>query len=311
MKVLQVARLSGGLPSALRERFGARILPEHDREAFLRAHGSDVTVAVTTGVTGVDAGLLAALPRLGAIVTCGVGYDATDLVAARARGVAISNTPDMMNDCVADLTVGLLIDVFRRISASDRYVRAGKWATDGTFPLTRQVTGTRVGIVGLGRIGRAVADRLTGFRCAIRYHNRSRPADVPYPYASSVRQLAADVDALIVTAAGGDASHHLVDRDVLDALGPDGVVINVGRGTIVDEEALVEALVAGRVGGAGLDVYAHEPHVSAALRDHDNVVLTPHIGSATIQSRQAMADLVLRNIEEFLTSGRLVTPIDA
>lgn len=311
MTVLQVASLSDELTSALRERFDARVLPPDDRDAYLRTHGADVTVAVTGGSTGVDADLLAALPRLGAIVNLGAGYESIDVAAAARRGIPVSNTPDVLSDAVADLTVGLIIDVFRRISASDRYVRAGNWATNGSYPLARQVTGSRVGILGLGRIGHAIADRLSAFRCPVSYHNRRELDDVPYAYAQSARALAAGSDVLVIAIGGGPGTHHLVDREVLEALGPDGVLINVGRGSVVDEKALVEALDAHRIHGAGLDVYEDEPHVPAALLDRDDVVLVPHIGSATTQTRRAMADLVLENVEAFLTTGKLVTPVPA
>ena len=239
----------------------------------------------------------------------GVGYDTTDVGAAAARGVAVSNTPDVLTDCVADTAVGLVIDVMRGFSASDRYVRAGRWPVDGMYPLTRQVSNTRVGIIGLGRIGSAIAKRLSAFGCSISYHNRRQIADSPYTYMSSPEELARNVDVLIVAAAGGSSTRKLVSREVIDALGVDGYLVNIARGSVVDEEALVEALSEGRLAGAGLDVFADEPHVPEALLKMDNVVVLPHVGSGTVQTRAEMEELTLRNLDSFLKSGQLVTPV--
>lgn len=296
-----VGTLRDELTSALRERYGARRLDD-------RPDPSGATVAVTSGVWGVRAEHLDRMPRLGAVVNFGVGYDSTDVAEAARRGVVVSNTPDVLTDCVADAAVGLVIDVMRGFSAADRFVRAGGWAT-GVPPLARRVSGSRVGIVGLGRIGQAIAQRLEGFGTSIGYHNRHPRTDVPYTYADSVLDLARDSDVLVLAAAGGAASHHLVGADVLDALGPDGFLVNVARGSVVDQEALVAALEEGRIAGAGLDVYAAEPHVPAELLGRDDVVLLPHIGSATVETRAAMTELALANVERFLTDGTLVTPV--
>ena len=249
------------------------------------------------------------LPRLGAIVNFGAGVDAIDVNAARERGIKVSNTPDVLNDTVADTALGLLLDTLRRFPAADRYVRAGRWATDGPFPYTRDVTGSRVGILGLGRIGSAIADRLRGFDCAIAYHNRHEIPDSPYRYAASPRELAASVDVLVVVTAGGPDTVHLVNREVLEALGPDGYLINVARGSVVDQDALVAALTERRLAGAGLDVFAEEPKVPEVLFGLDNVVLLPHVGSATVQTRAAMEELTVRNLDSFLRTGQLVTPV--
>ena len=249
-----------------------------DRTAFLAEHADEITVAVTSGRTGVDAALMTALPHLGAVVNFGVGYDTTDVEAAASRGIAVSNTPDVLTDCVADTAVGLMIDVLRQFSAADRYLRDGRWPVDGNYPLTRQVSNTRVGIIGLGRIGNAIAHRLSAFGCSISYHNRHQVADSPYSYATSPVELARRVDVLIVAAAGGAETRHLIDREVLDALGADGYLINIARGSVVDEAALVDALTAGRLAGAGLDVFADEPQVPELCSTMDNVVLLPHVG---------------------------------
>ncbi|HET6733638.1 2-hydroxyacid dehydrogenase [Mycobacterium sp.] len=309
--VLQVGPLKPSLAETLRTSYTAHVLPEGaaDRTAFLAEHADEITVAVTSGRTGVDAELMAALPRLGAVVNFGVGYDTTDVEAAASRGIGVSNTPDVLTDCVADTAVGLMIDVLRQFSAADRYVRAGRWPVDGNYPLTRQVSNTRVGIVGLGRIGSAIAHRLSAFGCSIRYHNRREVADTPFTYVASPAELARQVDVLIVAAAGGADTRNLIDRDVIDALGANGYLVNIARGSVVDEAALVEALSAGRLAGAGLDVFADEPKVPDELLAMNNVVLLPHVASGTEQTRAAMEDLTLRNLDQFLKTGELVTPV--
>ncbi|QTJ66658.1 2-hydroxyacid dehydrogenase [Rhodococcus sp. ZPP] len=309
-RVLMVGPLKPSLAATLTERYNALDLPMGDgRSNFLREHAESVTAVVTSGRTGVDATLMTALPRLGAIVHFGVGYDTTDVALAEERGIGVSNTPDVLTDCVADTAVGLLIDTLRGFSAADRYVRAGRWPVDGNFPLTRKVSGTRVGIVGLGRIGSAIATRLEGFGCSISYHNRHEVPGSAYTYVGSVVDLAAGVDVLVVAAAGGRCTAKLVDRAALEALGPDGYLINVARGTVVDEEALVELLTERRLAGAGLDVFTDEPHTPEALLALDTVVLLPHVGSGTVETRAAMEALTLRNLDDFLTSGTLTTPV--
>ena len=310
-RVLQVGPLKPSLEHTLRTAYDALVLPADAsaRADFLATHADDVTAVVTSGRTGVDADLMAALPRLGAVVNFGVGYDTTDVDAAELRGVGVSNTPDVLTDCVADTAVGLLIDTMRRFSAADRYVRAGRWAAEGNYPLTRQVSNTRVGIIGLGRIGSAIAKRLSAFGCSISYHNRRRVTDSPYRYVDTAVDLARDVDVLVIAAAGGTATTKLVDGAVLDALGTEGFLVNIARGSVVDQQALVAALREGRLAGAGLDVFTDEPRVPADLFELDNVVLLPHVGSGTVQTRAAMEALTLRNLDEFLATGRLVTPV--
>ncbi len=295
-----VGSLRSELRAALEERYDARELADAS---------SPAVVAVTSGTWGVRAEHLDRLPAVRAVVNFGVGYDATDVAECARRGIVVSNTPDVLTDCVADLAVGLVIDVMRGLSAGDRFVRRGDWEAGRSVPLARKVSGASVGILGLGRIGLAIARRLEGFDATIRYHNRRPRADVGYDYAASVRELASASDVLIVAAAGGAASRGLVDAAVLEALGPDGFLINVARGSVVDEAALVAALEAGLVAGAGLDVFADEPHVPESLRGRDNVVLLPHVGSATVETRAAMTELVLANVAAFLAEGRLLTPV--
>ncbi|MCV7214561.1 2-hydroxyacid dehydrogenase [Mycobacterium crocinum] len=303
MAILVVGRLEPSLEKQLTDRHTPLRLPVDAEQA------EDVTVIVCNGRPGVDAALMDSLPQLRAIVNFGAGYDAIDVTAARDRGIGVSNTPDVLNDTVADTALGLILDTLRRFPAADRYVRAGRWAIDGPFPYTRDLTGSRVGILGLGRIGSAIATRLRGFDCAIAYHNRHEIPGSPYRYAASPVELAADVDVLVVVTAGGPDTAHLVDREVLAALGPDGYLINVARGSVVDQNVLIEFLEQGRLAGAGLDVYAAEPDVPVRLWELDNVVLLPHMGSATARTRTAMATLAMRNLEEFLASGQLVTPV--
>ena len=306
--VLQVGPLKPSLAQTLQDDYAAFVLPDEPAE-FLAEHGAEIRAVVTSGRTGVNAELMAALPNLGAVVNFGVGYDTTDVDAAAARGVGVSNTPDVLTDCVADTAVGLLIDTLRQFSASDRYVRARRWPLEGNYPLTRQVSNTRVGIIGLGRIGSAIAKRLSAFGCTISYHNRHEIQDSPYTYVGSPVELATGVDVLVVAAAGGAGTQKLVSGEVIDALGSRGYLINIARGSVVDEEALVAALVDGRLAGAGLDVFADEPNVPEALLSMDNVVVLPHVASGTVETRAAMEDLTLRNLNSFLESGQLVTPV--
>jgi lactate dehydrogenase-like 2-hydroxyacid dehydrogenase len=308
--VLQV----GGLPPALAEAVTAKyeliVLPtDEGRADFLAAHAGSVRAIVDAGQLLVDDELMGALPHLGAIVHYGDGHETVDTEAASRRGIGVSNTPDVLTDAVADTAVGLMLMVMRRFSAAERYVRAGRWAADGPYPLARDVTGSRVGILGLGRIGAAIAHRLTGFNCAIAYHNRRERADVSYRYAATPVELAASVDVLVVATSGEKDAPPLVDREVLEALGAGGYLINIARGGLIDQEALIELLVTERLAGAGLDVVANEPVVPQQLRELDNVVVLPHVGSATAPTRAAMAALVLRNLDEYFTRGTLVSPV--
>ncbi|XVQ10016.1 2-hydroxyacid dehydrogenase [Spirillospora sp. CA-255316] len=306
-RVLQVGPLLPSLERNLRERYDAVPLDEQAGD-FLDLHGAEFAAVVTTARVGVDRALMDRLPGLRVIVNFGVGYDTTDVVAAAERGIAVSNTPDVLTDCVADTAVGGLIDVMRRFSAADRFVRRGDW-TRGPFPLAAKVSGKRIGILGLGRIGRAVAHRLEGFDTEIAYHSRRRVEGVSYVCAESPEKLAAWSDALIVATSGGEGTRGLVSAEVLEALGPDGYLVNIARGSVVDEPALVAALTGGRLAGAALDVFADEPNVPPALLDLDSVVLLPHIASATHETREAMGELALRNLRRFLEEGRLVTPV--
>ena len=308
--VLLIGALEPTFEAELLARYEIRKLPDGPpRAEFLAEHAAEFRVAVTSGNPGVDADLIAALPNLEAIVNNGAGVDAIDLDAAKRRGIGVSNTPDVLSDTVADTALGLILMTLRRFGAADRYVRAGRWARDGQFPYARDVSGLQVGILGLGRIGSAIATRLLGFDCAIAYHNRHRIDGSPYRYAESPVQLAESVDVLVVATTGDHRTRHLVDRSVLEALGPEGYLINIARGSVVDQDALVELIAGGGLAGAGLDVFADEPHVPAELFGLDNVVLFPHIGSATARTRRAMALLAIRNLDSYLNTRELVTPV--
>ena len=306
-RLLNNGRLPPGLLARLAADYALTTLGEQaDPAAHLAEHGAAYEGLVTSAAVGADAALLARLPRLKVISSFGVGLDKIDLAAARARGIAVGYTPDVLNDCVADTAWGLLIDVARGFSAADRYVRRGLWP-QGPFPLGRQVSGARLGIVGMGRIGRSIAQRSTGFEMQVRYHTRTPVANLPWAHEPSLIELARWADFLVLITAGGAGTRHLVNAAVLDALGPEAYLINVSRGSVVDEAALVAALCERRIAGAGLDVFEHEPHVPAALMALDNVVLLPHVASATQQTRQAMADRVYDNLQAFFAEGRPVS----
>lgn len=308
--VLRVGEMEPTFEQELAARYAIPKLPDGPARAqFLAEQGAGVRVLVTSGSPGVDAATIAALPNLEAIVNNGAGVDLIDLGAAKRRGIGVSNTPDVLSDTVADTAVGLILMTLRRFGAADRYVRAGRWERDGAFPYARDVSGLQVGILGLGRIGSAIATRLLGFDCAIAYHNRRRIEGSPFRYAESPMELAESVDVLVIATTCDRDAHKLVDRAVLRALGREGYLINIARGSVVDQDALVELLAAGELAGAGLDVFAEEPQVPAELFDLDNVVLLPHVGSATARTRRAMALLAIRNLDRYLETGELVTPV--
>lgn len=261
-----------------------------------------------SGEAKVGAELLAQLPALEVISVFGVGYDGVDVAAARARGIPVTNTPDVLTDDVADLGLALMLSMARRVPQADRFVRAGLWP-DGPFALTRKLSGARLGLVGLGRIGQAIAQRAQAFGMSIAYTARNRRPECPHPYYPSAEALAREVDFLLVITPGGAATRGLIDAAVLAALGPKGYLINVARGSVVDQAALVHAVTTGVIAGAALDVFEDEPNVPAELRAHENVVLTPHMASGTWQTRQAMADLALANLQAHFSGQPLLTPI--
>jgi hydroxypyruvate reductase len=280
---------------------------ETDPVAFAALAPKIVGVA-STGEAVVPNSLLVRLPHAKVVSVFGVGYDGVDVSAAIALGIAVTHTPDVLTDDVADLAMGLVLSVGRGIPQADQYVRAGSWPS-GPFRLGRKVSGARLGIVGFGRIGQAIARRASGFGMSIAYTARSEKPDSGYRFFPTAAALAAEVDFLVVITPGGAGTKHLVNTQVLKALGPGGYLINVARGSVVDEQALIEALQNGTIAGAGLDVYANEPHVPQDLWRMPGVVLTPHMASATTETRQAMADLAFANMQAGTSGQRLRTPV--
>jgi hydroxypyruvate reductase len=303
-KVLQNGRLLPALEAALAERYDIHPLwREADPQAFLARHGADFRGYIASARYGADRAMIKALPDLRVISIFGVGLDAVDLDAAREHGVAVGYTPDVLTDCVADTAMLLLLDAARGGSAADRFVRRGEWSGGGQFHMSTSVHHKRIGILGLGRIGRAIAQRAQGFDMQVRYHNRRPVDDVGYGYEATLHGLAQWSDFLVIAAAGGAHTRHLVSAPILDALGPHGFLINIARGSVVDEQAVLAALQHGRIAGAGLDVYEDEPNVTPGLLALENVVLLPHVASNTRETRQAMADLAFTNLDEFFERG--------
>ncbi|CAI5994145.1 unnamed protein product [Closterium sp. NIES-64] len=296
-------------------------LPTGDKAAWgplLDAHAGEIRAAVTNSFWGFPAELFERLPRLEVITNFGVGVDSIDVAKAKEKGIHVTNTPDVLTDDVADLALGLMLTVSRRLVEGDRYVREGEWVKKGMMHLTHKVLGKRVGIIGkrvgiigLGRIGLAIAQRAAAFNCPIAYYSRRQRSDIPssYSYHSSPTALAASSDFLVVACPLTPETTHIVDASVLEALGPSGVLINIARGKNVDEPALVAALKEGKVGGAGLDVFEDEPNVPAELLEMDNVVVQPHVGSGTFETRGVMADVVLENLKAHLAGEALKTPV--
>lgn len=301
--VLQLVKLRPEVQPDLESRYRIHTKEELEQVA------TRIRAIVTNGHAGPDRNLIDRLPNLEIVVASSVGYDGIDVEYARSKAIPVTNTPGVLDDDVADLAIALMTMTARRLVASDRYVRAGKWLTQGEFPLALRASGKRVGILGLGRIGRAIAKRAEAMNNAISYCNRRRVDGVGYTYHSDPVALAQNSDFLIVVTPASPQTKAIVNQEVLEALGPNGILVNVARGTVVDESALVEALKSGKLGGAGLDVFAHEPQVPAALFGMDNVVLTPHMGSATHETRRAMSQLTLDNLDAHFAGKPLLTQI--
>ena len=308
-EILTLAPLAADLTATLEATYAVHHLwRAPDRDALLAAIGPTIRAAATTGHVPCPPALLEALPNLRLLASFGVGYDAIDVKALAARGVAVTNTPEVLNDAVAEITIGMMIALARDILQADGHVREGRWPS-GNYPLTSQLTGSRVGILGLGRIGRRIAELCAGFRMEIAYHGRREQPDQPYRYYSDLVDMAHAVDWLVVIAPSTPQTVGIVSRRVLEALGSKGRLVNVARGNLVDEAALVDLLVSGRLGGAALDVFVNEPRVPEALFALKNVVLQPHQGSATKVTRRAMGDLVAKNIAAFFAGQPLLTPV--
>jgi hydroxypyruvate reductase len=272
-----------------------RLFAAADKDAFLGSVGPRIRAVATGGALGLPRALMDQLPSLEIVAINGIGTDAVDLSEARRRRVVVTTTPDVLTDDVADMALSLLLAALRRICEGDRFVRAGRWPTAG-LPLARRATGKRVGILGLGRVGRAIARRAEAFGMPISYTDLRAAENVSYRFVPDLIELARGVDVLVVAASGGAGSQNLVNADVLDALGPEGLLINVARGSVVDEAALITALAEGRLGGAGLDVFADEPRVPETLWSMEQVVLQPHRASATLETRADMGDVLVANL---------------
>jgi hydroxypyruvate reductase len=308
-EVLELIDVHPGTTARLARDYVLHRLWEGDHDRLIAEAAPRVRGAVTNGIVGMKGELIEALTALEIIAVLGVGVDAVNLATARARGVRVTNTPDVLTEGVAELAIALLLAVARRIPYNDRFVRAGRWPKEGDPALASSLAGRRLGIVGLGRIGRRVAELAEAFGMEIRYGGPRRKDDVAWRYYDDLVALARDVDVLMLTCKGGAETAGLIGRDVIEAIGPDGWLINMARGSVVDELALVDALVGGRLGAAGLDVFAREPRVPEALLALDNVVLQPHQGSASEETRGAMGRLVLDNLEAHFAGRPLLTPV--
>jgi len=313
-RILVVDRFTHGEASeSIRNALEARMEPVllweiPDLPSFLADEGATIRVLQTRSGTKIDTALLDGLPNLEIIVQVGAGLDQTPVAYARARGIPVTHTPGVLTDDVADIAMGLLIGAARRLAEGDRYVRSGQWPAKGRFPLARKVSGKTCGIVAMGRIGRAVARRAAGFDMQILYHGPRRHADLGYEYCPDLEAMAQRSDFLVMCCPGGPETDKLVDERVLRALSPKGIVVNVGRGSTLDEAALEALLAEGALGGAGLDVYADEPHPRPALLAMENVFLLPHVGSGTEDTRQDMHRLCLDNLFAHLDGKPLITP---
>lgn len=306
IEILQTGPLLASCEEALAERYTVHKLHEQaDKSAWLKQNGARIRAHAGAGV---QADLMDALPNLEIIASFGVGYDNIDTATAKARNIRVTNTPDVLNDAVAELTIGLMISLARRIPQSDQFVRQGKWPA-GNFGLFSELTGKTVGILGLGRIGKEIATRAQAMKMRVVYHGRHAQPSVPYIYYDNLEDMARDADWLVVIAPGGKGTEKIVSRKVLEALGPKGAIVNVARGTLIDEPAMVELLQSGGLGGAALDVFQDEPAVPEALFTLDNVVLSPHQGSATNQTRDSMGALLVANLEKHFAGEPLISAV--
>jgi lactate dehydrogenase-like 2-hydroxyacid dehydrogenase len=304
---------TGPVPSFVEEQIDNlftvhRLHKAADRDVFLSEIGPKVRALISFGAVPVNSALMQKLPKLEVVGNFGVGYDSIDAKWAGEHGIVVTNTPGVLDEEVADTTLGLLLNTVRHLPQSERHLRAGKWL-EKPYPLSATLRGRKVGIVGMGRIGKAIARRIEAFGLPVVYHSR-RPADgVAYRHYPSLVAMAKDVDVLIVIVPGGPATKHMINREVLEALGPDGVLINVARGSVVDEPALIQALRDKKILSAGLDVFADEPRVPKELIEMDHIVLLPHVGSASVETRRAMGQLVVDNLKSWSEGKGPLTPV--
>lgn len=308
-KILQIGPITERMTARLEGNFDLISLPtDHTRQHVLDHHAGSVVAALNVGHRGVSSDLMDDLPALKVISNYGVGYEMIDAKEAANRGIVVTHTPSVLNDEVANTAILLWFAVSRKLLSNDAYVRSGRWEREGPAPLSHSVQGRTVGIVGLGRIGQAIADRLAVFDARVLYHTRNA-RDVPYSFYADLIAMAEASDVMIVITPGGTETRHLIGAQVLEALGPNGILVNVARGSVVDEAALVSALQNGTLGGAGLDVFENEPRVPEELLKMENVVLQPHVGSATHETRQAMGDLACDNLLQWHKNGTTISPV--
>ncbi len=309
LDVLMPAAGMGVVADVVAERLPVhRLWLEPDPEAWLAEHGPSIRAIASAGAQArVDAALMSRLPNLEIVASYGVGYDHVDAKWAGERGIIVTNTPGVLDDEVADVAMALTIMAVRRLPEAERHLRGGRWLK-ASFPLTASLRGRTMGILGLGRIGKAVARRAEAFGLAVVYHGRHAQSGIPYRYFPSLVAMAEACDILMITAPGGPETRHFVNAEVLRALGPDGVLVNIARGTLVDERALIEALSDGTILAASLDVFENEPDVPAELLALDNALLLPHVGSASVKTRRAMAECVLDNLLAWSEDRPPLTP---
>ena len=308
-EIILTAQGHGGTMATLQQEFTChKFFSAPDKEKFLKDLSSVVRALATFGPLPIDGKFMDALPKLEIISNFGVGVDAINLDDAKQRRIIVTNTPDVLNDCVADTALALVLMMLRKFPQSERYLRAGSWAAKGPYPLTSSAGGKTLGILGLGRIGEAIAKRAAACGMNIRYHNR-RKKDVPYPYDADPVALAKNSDVLMVVTPGGPETNRLVNAKILDALGPEGYLVNIARGSVVDEPVLLRYLQEKRIAGAGLDVFADEPRVPAEFFSLDNAVLVPHVGSATVETRKAMGDLQVENLRRHFAGQSVLTRV--
>jgi hydroxypyruvate reductase len=285
-----------------------KLFETKDHGAFLKQHASAVRGLATFGPMRVDGKLMDSLPKLEIISNFGVGVDSINLDDAKARGIIVTNTPDVLNECVADTAIALVLNTLRRLPQAEAYTRAGHWAAKGPYPLTTSLGGKTLGILGLGRIGEAIAKRAMAMGMKIRYHNR-RKKEAPFPYDADPVSLAKNSDVLMVVTPGGPETQNLVGAKVLDAVGPQGYVVNIARGSVIDEPVLLRYLQEKRIAGAGLDVFVDEPRIPPQFFELDNAVLFPHVGSATVETRKAMGDLQIQNLRLHFSGKPVATRV--
>jgi hydroxypyruvate reductase len=301
--VLQLVPLRPEVQKELAARYRLHGKADFDKVADV------VRGCVTNGHSGPPPEMIDRMPKLEIIASASVGYDGIPVEYARSKGIPVTNTPDVLNDDVADLAIGLMIMTARRLVASDRYVRSRRWPKEGEYPLAQRASGKRVGILGMGRIGKEIGKRAEAMNNTVAYHSRRPVSDVTWRHYPDLVELAKDSDFLVVIIPSTPETQKIVSKAVIEALGPSGILVNVARGAVVDEDALVQALKSGKLGGAGLDVFANEPQVPEVLFGMDNVVLEPHVGSATNETRRAMSQLVLDNLDAKFAGKPLLTEI--